>query len=157
TVLAGVLKKFGYEVVETTNGAAAWMALHQPDAPSLVILDWMMPEMDGVEVVRRVRATPTDRAPYLILLTTRGAKADLAAGREAGADDYITKPFDSSELRARVEVGRRVIDLQDALAAKVGELREALDEIEMLREIVAKGAKSTDSSGRPPSFGAGLE
>jgi DNA-binding response OmpR family regulator len=93
TVLAGVLKKFGYDVVETTNGAAAWMALHQPDAPSLVILDWMMPEMDGVEVVRRVRAKPTDRAPYLILLTTRGAKTDFAAGREAGADDYVTKPL----------------------------------------------------------------
>jgi two-component system, cell cycle response regulator len=115
TVLAGVLKKSGHEVVETINGAEAWDALRQPDAPPLVILDWMMPEVDGPEVVRRVRALQTDRPPYVIMLTTKGDKADIIAGLEAGANDYLAKPFDPGELRARVEVGRRMVEMQAAL------------------------------------------
>jgi two-component system, cell cycle response regulator len=91
--------------------------LQQPDAPSLVILDWMMPEMDGTEVVRRVRALETDRPPYILMLTSRGEKADIIAGLEAGANDYLAKPVDPGELRARIEVGRRMVDLQAALIA----------------------------------------
>lgn len=115
TVLAGVLKKSGHEVVETINGAEAWQALQRPDAPALVILDWMMPEMDGLEVVRRVRSLQTDRPPYIIMLTTRGEKVDIIAGLDAGANDYQAKPFDLGELRARVEVGLRMIEMQDSL------------------------------------------
>ena len=122
TVLAGVLKKEGHEVEATVNGAEAWQALQQPDAPALVILDWMMPEMDGPEVVRRVRALETDRPPYIMMLTTRGEKADIIAGLDAGANDYLAKPFDPGELRARVEVGRRMVEMQAALIAS----REAL-------------------------------
>ena len=135
-VLAGVLRKSGHEVVETVNGAAAWDALRQPGAPALVILDWMMPEMDGPEVVRRVRALQTDRPPYIILLTTKGDKADIIAGLEAGANDYLAKPFDSGELRARVEVGRRMVEMQGALASKIEDLRQALEQIKTLRGIV---------------------
>jgi len=135
-VLAGVLKKSGHEVVETVNGAAAWDALRQPDAARLVILDWMMPDMDGPEVVRRVRAQHTDRPPYIIMLTTRGEKADIVAGLDAGASDYLAKPFDPGELRARVEAGRRLVEMQDALAAKIEELRQALDQVKTLRGIV---------------------
>ena len=94
TVLSGVLKKEGHEVMVTVNGAEAWEALQQPDAPVLIILDWMMPEMDGPEVVRRVRALQTDRPPYIIMLTTKGDKADIIAGLDAGANDYLAKPFD---------------------------------------------------------------
>ena len=115
TVLSGVLKKEGHEVMATVNGAEAWEALQQPDAPVLVILDWMMPEMDGPEVVRRVRALQTDRPPYIIMLTTKGDKADIIAGLDAGANDYLAKPFDPGELRARIEVGRRMVEMQDAL------------------------------------------
>jgi phosphoserine phosphatase RsbU/P len=136
TVLAGVLKKGGHEVVETVNGAAAWDALQQRDAPQLAILDWTMPEMDGPEVVRRVRALQTDRPPYIIMLTARGEKADIIAGLEAGASDYLAKPFDPGELRARVEVGRRMIEMQDALASKAEALRLALDQIKTLSGIV---------------------
>ena len=113
--LAGVLKKSGHEVVETINGAEAWQALQRPDAPGLVILDWMMPEMDGPEVVCRVRALQNDRPPYIIMLTTRGEKADIIAGLDAGANDYLAKPFDLGELRARVEVGLRMVEMQDSL------------------------------------------
>jgi sigma-B regulation protein RsbU (phosphoserine phosphatase) len=136
TVLTEVLKKQGHEVTATVNGTEAWQALQQPDAPKLAILDWMMPEMDGLEVVRRVRALQTDRPPYIIMLTTKGEKADIIAGLEAGANDYLAKPFDPGELRARIEVGRRMVEIQAALASKIGELRQALDQIKTLRGIV---------------------
>ena len=118
-MLASMLKKEGHEVTATVNGAEAWQALQKPDAPALVILDWIMPEMDGPDVVRLVRALQTDQPPYIIMLTSRGDKADIIAGLEAGANDYLTKPFDPGELRARVEVGRRMLEMQDALAASV--------------------------------------
>jgi phosphoserine phosphatase RsbU/P len=136
TVLTAVLKKQGHEVTATVNGAEAWQALQQPEAPKLAILDWMMPEMDGLEVVRRVRALQTDRPPYIIMLTTKGEKADIIAGLESGANDYLAKPFDPGELRARIEVGRRMVEMQAALASKIGELRQALDQIKTLRGIV---------------------
>ncbi|MBN2333303.1 MAG: response regulator transcription factor [Deltaproteobacteria bacterium] len=136
TMFAGVLTKSGHEVVETVNGAAAWGVLQQPDAPRLVILDWMMPEMDGPEVVRRVRSLQLDRPPYIIMLTTRGDKADIVAGLNAGADDYLTKPFDLGELHARVEVGRRMVELQEVLAAKIESLNQALDQTKTLRGII---------------------
>lgn len=135
-MLAAILTKAGHEVVETTNGAEALQFLQQPDAPHFAILDWMMPEMDGVDVVRRVRELKTDQPPYIIILTTRGEKADLIAGLDAGANDYLSKPFDVGELRARIEVGRRMIDPQAALAAKIEELGRALDQIKTLRGIV---------------------
>jgi sigma-B regulation protein RsbU (phosphoserine phosphatase) len=135
-MLSGVLKKIGHEVVEVIDGAAMWDILQQPDAPRLVILDWMMPEMHGLEVVRRVRARQTDRPPYIIMLTTRGEKADIIAGLDVGANDYLAKPFDPGELRSRIEVGRRMVEMQDALATKIEELHRALDQIKTLRGIV---------------------
>ena len=134
--LAGVLKKEGHEVVATVNGAEAWQALQQPCAPMLTILDWMMPEMDGLSVVRKVRALQSSQSPYIIMLTTRGEKADIIAGLDAGANDYLSKPFDSGELRARVQVGQRMVEMQAALAAKVEELQKAFDQIKTLRGIV---------------------
>jgi diguanylate cyclase (GGDEF)-like protein len=122
TVLAGVLKNAGYEVEATLNGEEAWQRLQRPDAPELAILDWMMPEMDGPDVVRRVRALGNEKPPYILMLTARGDKADIIAGLEAGANDYLSKPFDRGELRARIEVGRRFVEMQSALIAS----REAL-------------------------------
>ncbi|MEI6673645.1 MAG: response regulator [Verrucomicrobiota bacterium] len=124
-VLASILQKSGHEVLETVNGFDAWQTLQQPDAPRLMILDWMMPVMDGPEVLRRIRALPTDRPSYIIMLTARSAKANIIAGLDAGANDYLAKPFDPGELIARVEVGLRMVDMQDTLATKVEELRES--------------------------------
>ena len=121
-VLSGVLKKYGHEVVVTMDGAEAWDAMQRPDAPTIAILDWMMPGLAGVDVCRRVRGLQSDQPPYLILLTSKGEKADIVAGLEAGADDYLAKPFDPGELRARVDVGRRIIELQ----ARLLETRDAL-------------------------------
>ena len=122
-VLAGVLAKTGHEVIVTEDGSQAWEAMRQPDAPKLAILDWEMPGLSGVDVCRRIRAVPTDHPPYLIILTSRGEKADIVAGLEAGADDYLAKPFDPGELRARIDVGRRMVELQATLAVA----RDALD------------------------------
>ena len=122
TLLKGLLEKDGYEVQVAANGAEAWRALQRRDAPELVILDWIMPEMDGPEVVRRVRARETDKPHYILMLTSRSETGDIIAGLEAGANGYLAKPFDAGELRARVLVGRRMIELQTALL----ESREAL-------------------------------
>ncbi len=111
-VLIGVLRKHGHEVVATVDGTEAWEAMRQPDAPALAILDWMMPGLSGLEICRRIRDLNADQRPYLLILTSRGEKTDIVAGLEAGADDYLAKPFDPGELRARVDVGRRMIDLQ---------------------------------------------
>lgn len=114
-LLAGVLRRHGYEVVETREGLAALAAMQVPDAPRLAILDWVMPGLDGLQVVERLRASPSERPPYVIMLTARGGKADLIRGLDAGANDYLAKPFDPGELRARIEVGRRMVEIQDAL------------------------------------------
>lgn len=114
-VLAAVLKKGGHQVTATANGAEAWTEMQKLGAPQLAILDWMMPEMDGLEVVRRIRSLQTDQPPYIIMLTTKGGKADIITGLEAGANDYVTKPFDSGELRARIDVGKRMVEMQEAL------------------------------------------
>lgn len=115
SMLAAVLKKAGHEIAVAVNGAEALAVLEQPSAPRLAILDWMMPEMDGLEVVRRIRTKPSSQPPYLIMLTAKSEKADIIAGLDGGADDYLAKPFDAGELRARVEVGRRIVELQAAL------------------------------------------
>lgn len=121
-VLTGVLKKYGHEVVATVDGAEAWEIMQRPDAPRLAILDWMMPGFAGVDVCRRIRALQSDQPPYIIILTSRDEKSDIVAGLEAGADDYVAKPFDAGELRARVDVGRRLVELQASLM----EARDAL-------------------------------
>ena len=136
TVLASVLEKVGHEVVKTCDGEEAWDAMHRPGSPRLAILDWMMPGLDGAEICRRMRSQDCDEPPYLILLTTREGKQDIAEGLQSGADDYLCKPFDPVELCARVEVGSRMIAIQERLAAKVHELREALAQIKTLRGIV---------------------
>ena len=121
-VLTGVLRKWGHEVVAAVDGTEAWETMQRVDAPMLAILDWMMPGLSGVEVCGLVRSLQSDQPPYLILLTSKGGKADIVAGLEAGADDYLAKPFDPDELRARVNVGRRIIDLE----ARLLEARDAL-------------------------------
>ena len=115
SILTGIIKKWGYEPLVVKTGREAWEILQQPDSPLLVILDWMMPEMDGPEVIRQVRARGGDRPPYIILLTSRDEKSDIFSGLESGANDYIKKPFEPEELYARIRVGQRTIDLQTSL------------------------------------------
>ena len=118
SLLGRKLSKWGYEVISTVDGDEAWVKLQSTDAPKLVILDWMMPGMDGIEVCRKLRQMETIIPTYVILLTALDDKKDLIEGFDVGADDYIAKPFDNDELRARINVGRRIIGLQTTLAEK---------------------------------------
>lgn len=135
-LLEATLSKFGYDVVLATDGAQAWALFQSEEPPSLAILDWMMPEMDGVEVCRRVRSLSTTTPPYLMLLTAKSEKADVVAGLDAGANDYLTKPFDRSELRARIQVGVHVLELQKALVERVRELEAALSQVTQLQGLL---------------------
>lgn len=135
-LLEATLTKWGYEVAHACDGFAAWEALQQPDAPSLAILDWMMPGLDGVDVCRKVRQSPACQPLYLILLTAKGARTDIVVGLQAGADDYVAKPFDAEELQARLQVGVRMIQLQRSLSDRVQELEDALSQIKRLRGLL---------------------
>lgn len=135
-MLASLLKKAGYETEEAVNGKEAWLAMQRPDAPKLAIIDWIMPEMDGLEVIRRIRSLPMGHFPFLILLTVCGIQEDIIEGFNAGANDYLTKPYNTEELKARLKVGRRMIDLQDRLTAKIAELGQALEQIKIMSGII---------------------
>ncbi len=135
-MLEAALQKWGYEVVVAADGEEAWQALEGEGAAELAILDWMMPGMDGVDVCRKARARSAHSSLYVILLTTRGSRGDVVAGLEAGADDYVTKPFDQGELHARVQVGVRVLDLQRSLSNRVQELEEVLARVKRLQGLL---------------------
>jgi CheY-like chemotaxis protein len=135
-LLEANLKRIGCDVLACENGDQAWEMLRSEDGPQLAVLDWMMPVMDGAEVCRRVREQESQRYVYLILLTARGRKQDRAEGFDAGADDYLTKPFDIQELRAKITVGQRILDLQAALTSKVVELQDALCQVKQLQGLL---------------------
>jgi len=123
-LLQGHLQKWGHEVTAANTGAEAWR-LFQAGSYPLVVSDWMMPEMDGPELIRRIRACPRPGYVYVILLTSRTQKADVVVGMEAGADDFVTKPFDREELRVRLRAGERIVQLEHTLAEQNQALREA--------------------------------
>jgi sigma-B regulation protein RsbU (phosphoserine phosphatase) len=135
-LLEGTLSAWGYEVQVTCDGGTACQALEMEHPPQLALLDWMMPEMDGLEICRRIRSTQAGRGIYIILLTTRASKEDLVAGLDGGADDYITKPFDREELRARLRAGCRIVELQSSLAERMAELEESLTRIKQLNGLL---------------------
>jgi DNA-binding response OmpR family regulator len=125
-----------YEVIVTEGGNEAWAALQKPGAPRLAVLDWVMPGLNGPEICRRVRQSAALSSMYLILFTSRNSSADVVAGLRAGADDYITKPFDPEELCARVKVGESVLALQSALAAQSAATKEATRQEKRLHELL---------------------
>jgi len=124
------VRKWGHEPIIASDGAEAWKLLNSPDAPSIAMLDWMMPGIDGVEICRRLRESPEQRMIYVIMVTTNARPADIVEGLEAGADDYVTKPFDPQELRARVDVGVRMVALHRRLAERGRSLASARARLE---------------------------
>ena len=135
-ILSTALRRMNIDVAVANDGGAAWELLTAGDAPSLAIIDWMMPTIDGLELCRRIRQNPAHAHMYVILLTGRDDRKDVVAGLDAGADDYIVKPFDPDELRARVQVGIRVLTLQERLADRVAELQEALTRVKRLQGLL---------------------
>jgi diguanylate cyclase (GGDEF)-like protein len=121
-MLQRLLTKWGYEVVSAEDGINAWEQLNRPDAPRIALLDWMMPGRNGVDVCREIRAHRPDPYTYILLLTAKDAKESVVEGLESGADDYLTKPFHPQELKARLRVGIRLLELEDTLV----QAREAM-------------------------------
>jgi two-component system, cell cycle response regulator len=145
-LLKNLLLRWGYDIVTAFDGTEAWRLLQEEDAPQMAVLDWMMPGMDGLEVCRRIREKEKggDRYMYVIILTARGDKEDIVTGIDAGADDYIVKPFDKEELRARLRTGQRIVELQTALRvankkllimSRLDPLTGALNRTAMLNEL----------------------
>ena len=130
-ILTTLLGKWGYHVIVANDGREAMEALRAQAEPVLAIVDWMMPGMEGTEICRRVREI--NKSVYILLLTARSGKDRVVEGLKAGADDYLSKPFDKDELRARLSVGARILDLQEALSARVVELEAVLAENRTLK------------------------
>jgi phosphoserine phosphatase RsbU/P len=135
-ILSTALQRMNIDVAVASDGGAAWDLLTAGDGPSLAIIDWMMPTIDGLELCRRIRQNAAHAHMYVILLTGRHDRKDVVAGLDAGADDYIVKPFDPDELRARVQVGIRVLTLQERLADRVAELQDALTRVKRLQGLL---------------------
>ncbi len=134
--VAAALRRWGFDVTEAADGSRAWEAIQAARGPLVAVLDWQMPDLSGTELCQRVRSQLTDSSVYAILLTARTRREDVIAGLQAGADDYVTKPFDRDELYARVQCGARVLALQERLTARVAELTEALNRIRRLEGLL---------------------
>ena len=131
-MLQSLLTKWGYTVTVATDGDEAWRILCEPAHPLLVILDWLMPGIEGPEIVRRLRVKEGGNPHYVIIMTSGTSDSSLALALDAGADDFIAKPFNHSELRARVNVGCRITHLHEALAEKLHKLESAAETISRL-------------------------
>lgn len=159
TLLQTWLERWGYKTTLAEDGAAAWRELQVEHHPRLLLLDWMMPGMDGVEICRRIRAMSNEFYSYILVVTSKPDKEDAITALDAGADDYIVKPINVHELRARVQVGRRILLLQDELVRSREHLRRqaTLDSltgllnrrgiIEALSEELARAARGVDCTG----------
>lgn len=125
-----------YDVVTANDGEEAWEILRQPDCPSLAIVDWVMPRMNGPQLCRLIRGSPNHSSMYLIILTAKNTPADVVSGLRAGADDYVTKPFNIEELKARVRVGVRLIEMQAILAKQAVTLGNSLSRERQLLDLL---------------------
>ena len=135
-LLQSYLQKWGHEVVVAGDGGEAWRLFEQSEFP-IVITDWLMPEMDGLDLIRRIRGHSERGYVYTILLSAKSKKEDLVEGMEAGADDFLTKPFDRDELRVRLREGERIINLERALAEQNRILRQR-DRLACLGQIATE-------------------
>jgi DNA-binding response OmpR family regulator len=135
-LLEQTLAAHGHEILLARDGLTAWDLLVNADPALLAILDWTMPGLDGPDICQRVQSRECRPRPYLILLTAHRGKEDLIAGLASGADDYITKPFDTDELLARVNVGLRVLELQAGLGQRIRDLEAALTQIKQLQGLL---------------------
>ena len=135
-MLQSLLTKWGYDVTSAKDGDEAWTILCEQEHPHLVILDWKMPGIEGPEIVKRLRMRELERPYYAIIITSRSNKDSAASALNSGADDFIGKPFDNDELRARVAVGRRMNNLQKALFEHIQDLRQALNRVKRLEGII---------------------
>jgi len=142
-LLQSYLQKWGHEVVAASNGLEAWQLFEAGHYP-IVMSDWMMPELSGLELIRRIRAAPREGYVYVILVTARAQKEDLVEGMDAGADDFVTKPFDRDELRVRLREGERIVRLEQSLAEQNQALREAEKALSQREQVALLGQRAAD-------------
>lgn len=145
TMLAAVVGKWGYQSLAVEDGEEAWQILQEPDAPLLLLIDWEMPRLDGLGLCQRIREVSNNNPPFIILLTSRSETDDVVAGLESGANDYIVKPFAHAELKARLQVGQRMLELQNQLKKTQEVLtfeRETIENI-ILKMRAAKSFETT--------------
>ena len=135
-LLAAQMTRSGFEVVSVVDGTVALEVLESPDAPSIAVLDWGMPGIDGPDVCRRMRATPRSSYTYMLLVTARNGKSDVVEGLSAGADDFISKPVDPDELHARLRTGERIVRLEQMLGRQVKELQAAAEHVRELQGMI---------------------
>lgn len=134
--LAFLLQRHGYEVTVASNGESAKAILAAPDGPTIALLDWMLPDVTGLDVCRALRNDPAVHFIYFIIITARDSTSDLAEAFEAGADDFIPKPCDPTELLARLRSAERIVELEHRLSARVTQVEEALENVRRLRQLL---------------------
>lgn len=130
------LERWGYSVQSVADGKAAWDILKKKNPPHIVILDWEMPELSGIELCRKIKNINRNNPIHVILLTARDSDHDIVQGFDAGADDYITKPFNDNELRARIRVAERIVTIQSSLNTTLEELRGALNLVDVFQDYI---------------------
>jgi DNA-binding response OmpR family regulator len=135
-LLQSLLTTWGYTVTAACDGDEAWNILCEPEHPHLLVLDWMMPGIEGPEIVRRLRKRDFEQPYYAIIITSRSDKDSAASALNIGADDFVGKPFDNDELRARVAVGHRMNSLQKVLSDHIRDLKTTLDQVKQLEGII---------------------
>lgn len=135
-VLTASLTNSGYDVVAVEDGEQAWELMKKKDSPRMAVVDWMMPRMDGLELCRKLRQSNGGEYFYIVLLTTRSQQEEIVEGLAAGADDYLTKPYNPQELRLRLHAGARILKLQLALREKVTQLEDAIEEVKQLQGLL---------------------
>lgn len=143
-LLRAAISQWGYEVVEAGDGEEAWEVLQKPDTPKLLIVDWLMPRLDGIDLCRRIK-TELDKYPYIILLTQLSGTTNIIKGLEAGADEFLSKPFNMAELQSRLSVGSRIVRYENAITKHNQELKMYFDQTKQLTEIVTKVASKLDN------------
>lgn len=149
------LENWGYSIESVEDGKKAWDIINQKNPPQIAVLDWEMPGISGIDLCRKIKSLDRSSPIHVILLTARDSKNDISQGFEAGADDYITKPFNDDELGARIRVAERIVTIQSSLNSSLEELREALDMVQSFEEPVAVCSKcqkigAFDGSWRTP-------
>lgn len=126
-LLRAAISQWGYQVIEAADGEEAWEILQKPDLPKLMIVDWLMPRLDGIDLCRRIK-NELKHYPYIILLTQLTGTTNIVKGLEAGANEFLSKPFNMAELQSRLSVGKRIVQYEECLAGKNTELKAYLDE-----------------------------
>ena len=154
-LLRAAIAQWGFEVIEAKDGAEAWALLQTANAPRLLILDWLMPKLDGIDLCQRIKQQPAlNYPPYIILLTQVAGTANIIKGLEAGADEFLTKPFNMAELRSRLSVGMRIVRFENELTAQNQRLQQYAHSVEvLLRWVTLHMATTSASASRPEERG----